>query len=309
MGKIKISPLDNVEVNVGGEFDGHKTANRDIKEGEDIIKYGYPIGHAIRDIKKGEHVHTDNIKTNLSGILEYKYEPQLKGVEKADEKAYFKGYVRDDGSVGIRNEIWIVNTVGCVNKTSELLAREANKLFEGKTDGIFNFVHPFGCSQLGDDQKTTQAILKGLVNHPNAAGVLVLGLGCENNNIPVFKGILGDYNPERIRFMSTQDYDNEVEEGLKLIGELVEYAQKFTRKKCDVSKLVVGLKCGGSDGFSGLTANPLVGQFSDLLISHGGSTILTEVPEMFGAETLLMNRCHDKETFDKTVDLINNFKE
>ncbi len=276
MGKIKISPLDNVEVNVGGEFDGHKTANRDIKEGEDIIKYGYPIGHAIRDIKKGEHVHTDNIKTNLSGILEYKYEPQLKGVEKADEKAYFKGYVRDDGSVGIRNEIWIVNTVGCVNKTSELLAREANKLFEGKTDGIFNFVHPFGCSQLGDDQKTTQAILKGLVNHPNAAGVLVLGLGCENNNIPVFKGILGDYNPERIRFMSTQDYDNEVEEGLKLIGELVEYAQKFTRKK---------------------------------LISHGGSTILTEVPEMFGAETLLMNRCHDKETFDKTVDLINNFKE
>ena len=297
MGKIKISPLDNVEVNVGGEFDGHKTANRDIKEGEDIIKYGYPIGHAIRDIKKGEHVHTDNIKTNLSGILEYKYEPQLKGVEKADEKAYFKGYVRDDGSVGIRNEIWIVNTVGCVNKTSELLAREAN------------FVHPFGCSQLGDDQKTTQAILKGLVNHPNAAGVLVLGLGCENNNIPVFKGILGDYNPERIRFMSTQDYDNEVEEGLKLIGELVEYAQKFTRKKCDVSKLVVGLKCGGSDGFSGLTANPLVGQFSDLLISHGGSTILTEVPEMFGAETLLMNRCHDKETFDKTVDLINNFKE
>ena len=309
MGKIKISPLDNVEVNVGGEFDGHKTANRDIKEGEDIIKYGYPIGHAIRDIKKGEHVHTDNIKTNLSGILEYKYEPQLKGVEKADEKAYFKGYVRDDGSVGIRNEIWIVNTVGCVNKTSELLAREANKLFEGKTDGIFNFVHPFGCSQLGDDQKTTQAILKGLVNHPNAAGVLVLGLGCENNNIPVFKGILGDYNPERIRFMSTQDYDNEIEEGLKLIGELVEYAQKFTRKKCDVSKLVVGLKCGGSDGFSGLTANPLVGQFSDLLISHGGSTILTEVPEMFGAETLLMNRCHDKETFDKTVDLINNFKE
>lgn len=309
MGKIKISPLDNVDVNIGGELDGHKTANQDIKSGQNVIKYGYPIGHAIRDIKKGEHIHTDNIKTNLSGILEYKYEPNFKSIEKAEDKAYFKGYIRDDGSVGIRNEIWIVNTVGCVNKTSEILVREANKLYGGKTDGIFNFVHPFGCSQLGDDQKTTQAILKGMVNHPNAGGVLVLGLGCENNNIPIFKEVLGSYDPERVKFMSTQEHDDEIEEGLKLIGELVEYASKFTRRKCDASKLVVGLKCGGSDGFSGLTANPLVGQFSDLLISYGGSTILTEVPEMFGAETLLMDRCRDKETFDKTVDLINNFKE
>lgn len=309
MSKIKISPLDNVDVNVGGEYNGHKTANRDIKKGENIIKYGYPIGHATEDIAAGEHVHTHNIKTNLSGLLEYKYEPAVKGPQKADEKVYFKGYVRDDGSVGIRNEIWIVNTVGCINKTSEKLAKLANEKYVGKTDGIFNFVHPFGCSQLGDDQKTTQAILKGMVNHPNAAGVLVLGLGCENNNIPVFKEVLGEYNPDRVKFMSTQDYDDEIEEGLKLIGELVEYAQGFTRTKCDISKLVVGLKCGGSDGFSGLTANPLVGQFSDLLIAYGGSTILTEVPEMFGAETLLMNRCRDEETFHKTVDLINNFKE
>ncbi|HIV86305.1 MAG TPA: altronate dehydratase family protein [Candidatus Monoglobus merdigallinarum] len=309
MSKIKISPLDNVDVNVGGEYNGHKTANRDIKKGENIIKYGYPIGHATEDIAAGEHVHTHNIKTNLSGLLEYKYEPAVKGPQKADEKVYFKGYVRDDGSVGIRNEIWIVNTVGCINKTSEKLAKLANEKYAGKTDGIFNFVHPFGCSQLGDDQKTTQAILKGMVNHPNAAGVLVLGLGCENNNIPVFKEVLGEYNPDRVKFMSTQDYDDEIEEGLKLIGELVEYAQGFTRTKCDISKLVVGLKCGGSDGFSGLTANPLVGQFSDLLIAYGGSTILTEVPEMFGAETLLMNRCRDEETFHKTVDLINNFKE
>ena len=309
MRQLQIHPDDNVVVNIGGEYNGHKTAIRDIKAGENIIKYGYPIGHAICDIKKGEHVHTHNIKTNLSGILEYKYEPQLKGETKAEDKMYFDGFVREDGSVGIRNEIWIVNTVGCINMTSKKLAEEANKLYAGRTDGIFNFVHPFGCSQLGEDQATTQHILKGLVNHPNAAGVLVLGLGCENNNIPVFKEVLGDYNPDRVKFMSTQEYDNEIDEGLKLIGELVEYAERFKREKCDASKLVVGLKCGGSDGFSGLTANPLIGRFSDILISHGGSTILTEVPEMFGAETLLMNRCRDKETFDKTVDLINNFKD
>ena len=309
MRQLQIHPDDNVVVNVGGEYNGHKTAIRDVKAGENIIKYGYPIGHAICDIKKGEHVHTHNIKTNLSGILEYKYEPHLKGEMKAEDKMYFDGFVREDGSVGIRNEIWIVNTVGCINMTSKKLAEEANKLYAGRTDGIYNFVHPFGCSQLGDDQATTQQILKGLVNHPNAAGVLVLGLGCENNNIPVFKEVLGDYNPDRVKFMSTQEYDNEIDEGLELIGELVEYAERFKREKCDASKLVVGLKCGGSDGFSGLTANPLIGRFSDILISHGGSTILTEVPEMFGAETLLMNRCRDKETFDKTVDLINNFKD
>jgi altronate hydrolase len=211
--------------------------------------------------------------------------------------------------VGIRNEIWIVNTVGCVNKTSEILAREANKMYGGECGGIFNFVHPFGCSQLGDDQKTTQAVLKGLVNHPNAAGVLVLGLGCENNNIPVFKEVLGAVNENRVKFMSTQDYDDEIEQGLKLIGELVEYSKTFTRQECDVSNLVIGLKCGGSDGFSGLAANPLIGKVSDKLIASGASTILTEVPEMFGAETILMNRCVNKEVFEKTVHLINDFKD
>ena len=309
MGQLKINPLDNVAVNVGGELDGHKVALRDIKKGENIIKYGYPIGHALEDIKQGEHVHTHNIKTNLSGVLDYKYEPHLTPPPVSDEKLTFMGYVREDGTIGIRNEIWIVNTVGCINKTSELLAREANKKFGTRVDGIFNFVHPFGCSQLGDDHKTTQLILKGLVNHPNAGGVLVLGLGCENNNIPAFKEVLGDENPNRVKFMSTQEFDDEVTKGLELIEELVEYAEKFERRPCDISKLVVGLKCGGSDGFSGLTANPLIGQFSDLLISHGGSTILTEVPEMFGAETILMNRAEDEEVFNKVVDLINNFKE
>ncbi|MBQ3461627.1 MAG: UxaA family hydrolase, partial [Clostridia bacterium] len=282
MKTLKINEKDNVAVMLDGELRGHKIALTDIKEGQDIIKYGYSIGHAVCDIKKGEHVHTHNIKTNLSGTVEYTYNP-IHHELPAQPKRTFMGYVRENGSVGIRNEIWIVNTVGCVNKTSEMLAREANIKYGGECDGIFNFVHPFGCSQLGDDQKTTQAVLKGLVNHPNAAGVLVLGLGCENNNIPVFREVLGEINENRVKFMSAQEYEDEIEQGLKLIGELVEYSKQFKRHSCDISELVIGLKCGGSDGFSGLTANPLIGRVSDKLIASGASTILTEVPEMFGA--------------------------
>ncbi len=308
MKRIKINERDNVAVMLDGDLRGHKIALTDIKAGEDVIKYGYPIGHAVVDIKTGEHVHTHNIKTNLSGTLKYTYEPKLGTLKRGDTKT-FMGYVREDGSVGIRNEIWIVNTVGCVNKTSEIIAREAMKRYGSVCDGIYNFVHPFGCSQLGDDQKTTQAVLKGLVNHPNAAGVLVLGLGCENNNTPVFREFLGEVNENRVKFLIAQEHDNEIEAALESIGELVEYSKQFKRQECDLSKLVVGLKCGGSDGFSGLTANPLIGRFSDKLIAAGGSTILTEVPEMFGAETILMNRCRDEATFNKTVHLINDFKE
>lgn len=308
MKQIKINPKDNVAVMLEGDMQGHKVALTDIKKGEDIIKYGYPIGHATEDIKKGDHVHTHNVKTNLSGTLEYTYKPKRNVITKSGKRT-FLGYKRNDGKVGIRNEIWIINTVGCVNKTSEILAREANKLYGDMCDGVFNFVHPFGCSQLGEDQKTTQLILKGLVNHPNAAGVLVLGLGCENNNIPVFKNVLGSWDEKRVKFMSTQDFDDEIKEGLRLIGEMAEYTSKQKRVECDVCDLVVGLKCGGSDGFSGLTANPLIGRFSDKLIGAGGSTILTEVPEMFGAETILMNRCENEEVFNKTVSLINDFKD
>lgn len=308
MKEIKINEKDNVAVQLEGELNGHKVALRDIKKGENVIKYGYPIGHALEDIKAGEHVHTHNIKTNLTGVLEYTYTPRRNEIPKTERRT-FMGYRRKNGRIGIRNEIWIVNTVGCINKTSEILAREANKLYGDKCDGIFNFVHPFGCSQLGDDQKTTQLILKGLVNHPNAAGVLVLGLGCENNNIPLFRTVLGEIDEERVKFMSTQEHDDEIGEGLRLIGELADFAAKQKRVECDASELVVGLKCGGSDGFSGLTANPLIGRFSDKLIGAGGSTILTEVPEMFGAETILMNRCVDESVFNKTVSLINNFKE
>lgn len=301
--------LGNHRVTANEDIDkGHKIAFQDIPAGENIIKYGFPIGHATSDIKTGDYVHTHNIKTNLAGTLEYTYQPQLSEFA-MKEPATFMGYVREDGSVGIRNEIWIVNTVGCVNKTSEVLAREANRMFAGKTDGVFCFVHPYGCSQMGDDQTMTQKILADMVNHPNAAGVLVLGLGCENNNIPEFRKYLTNVNEKRVKFLSTQDVSDEVEKGLELIGELVEYAQTFKREPVPVSKLVVGLKCGGSDAFSGITGNPLLGHFSDMLIAQGGTTILTEVPEMFGAETILMNRCVNEEVFSKTVDLINNFKE
>lgn len=292
-----INKRDNVEVNLS---DGHKYALSDIKCGENIIKYGNPIGHALTDIKKGEHIHTHNMKTNLSESIEYKYEPEYTPNEYTDTDKTFMGYVRENGDVGIRNEIWIVNTVGCVNKISRKLAEKT---------GAYCFEHPFGCSQLGDDQAKTQLILRGLVNHPNAGGVLVLGLGCENNNIDEFKKVLGEYNPDRVKFLNAQDEEDELEKGTELINELKEYAGKFQREPVPVSKLKIGLKCGGSDGFSGITANPLVGRFSDMLISYGGSCVLTEVPEMFGAEHLLMKRCPTKELFDKTVALINNFKD
>jgi len=292
-----INKLDNVEVNVEN---GHKYAVCDIKNGENIIKYGQKIGHAVCDIKKGEHVHTHNIKTNLSGKLEYSYTPDFAETEKIDSDLYFEGYVRENGEVGIRNDVWIVNTVGCVNKIAERLS---------KITGAKYFPHPFGCSQLGDDQLTTQKILAGMVNHPNAAGVLVLGLGCENNNIDVFKKHLGSWDDKRVKFLNAQDFEDEIEEGVKVIRELQAYADTFKREKVHISKLKVGLKCGGSDSFSGITANPLVGRFCDKLTSLGGCCTLTEVPEMFGAEHLLMNRCESKEVFDKTVSLINDFKD
>ncbi len=292
-----IHKSDNVEVNLS---DGHKYALCDIKKGKNIIKYGNPIGHAVCDIKKGEHVHSHNVKTNLSGNLEYTYEPSAVEIpyEKTDKA--FLGYIRENGDVGIRNEIWIINTVGCVNKVSKKLA---------ELTGAKAFEHPFGCSQLGGDHKTTQLILRGLVNHPNAAGVLVLGLGCENNNIDEFKKVLGAYNEKRVKFLNCQDFFDEIEEGVKLICELKKYRDTFKKVPVPISELKLGLKCGGSDGFSGITANPLVGRLSDKLISYGGSCVLTEVPEMFGAEHLLMQRCENKELFEKTVSLINDFKD
>ena len=284
---------------------GHKTALCDIKKDENIIKYGNLIGHALCDIKKGEHVHSHNLKTNLADTLEYTYSPK-QNEAKTSPPQTFMGYRRDDGKAGIRNEIWIIPTVGCVNgiaKQLESMAEAADGI-----DGIYAFTHPFGCSQLGDDQKNTQKILAGLVRHPNAAAVLVLGLGCENNHIAAFKEVLGDYDANRVKFLECQGVSDELAAGMAIIEELTGYARKFVRSEMPTSELIVGLKCGGSDGYSGITANPMVGVFSDLLVAQGGTAILTEVPEMFGAETLLMARCQNQAVFEDTVKLINDFK-
>ena len=292
-----INKLDNVDVNLEN---GHKYALCDIQNGENIIKYGNTIGHAVCDIKCGEHVHTHNMKTNLSDCLEYEFSGDFPPMARLKTDRTFLGYIRENGDVGIRNEVWIINTVGCVNKVAKRLA---------DITGAYHFEHPYGCSQLGDDHNTTAKILAALVHHPNAAGVLVLGLGCENNNIAEFKKAIGEYDARRVRFLNVQDVEDEIAEGVKIIEELKAYRDSFERVEVPISSLRVGLKCGGSDAFSGITANPLVGRFSDKLIAHGGSCLLTEVPEMFGAEHLLMKRATSREVFDKCVDMINGFKE
>ena len=292
-----IHQADNVEVNIKN---GHKYARCPIKSGELVIKYGNCIGHATADIQPGEWVHSHNMSTVLTHTASYTYTPTDLSMPTSTDTLTFTGYVRENGDVGIRNEIWIVVTVGCVNKIAQHLAN---------LTGAYAFTHPYGCSQLGDDHIITQKVLRGLVQHPNCGGVLVLGLGCENNNIDEFRKVLGSYNANRVKFLNCQDVDDEIAEGISLINAVKEYASHFKPAQIPISKLRVGLKCGGSDGYSGITANPLVGRFCDKLVSMGGSCVLTEVPEMFGAEHLLMQRCINREVFQKTVALINNFKD
>lgn len=286
---------------------GHKMAVCEIPAGGEVIKYGYRIGNAKEDIREGAWIHTHNVGTALGDLLEYSYEP-VTVEETRTEDVTFMGFNRPDGKVGVRNEIWVIPTVGCVNNVATAIARQANAFVRGTVEEVIAFPHPYGCSQMGDDQEHTRTILADLINHPNAGGVLVLGLGCENSNIDVLKSYIGDYDENRVKFLVAQESDDEIADAVEIIRGLIDYAAGFEREPISVSRLVVGMKCGGSDGLSGITANPLVGRFSDLLISKGGTTILTEVPEMFGAETILMNRCANEELFHKTVDLINDFK-
>ena len=286
---------------------GHKMAIFDIPEGGEVIKYGYRIGNAKENITEGSWIHTHNVKTALGDLLEYTYNP-TPVEEKKTEDVTFMGFNRPDGKVGVRNEIWVIPTVGCVNNVATAIAKQANAFVKGSVEEVIAFPHPYGCSQMGDDQEHTRKILADLINHPNAGGVLVLGLGCENSNIDVLKPYIGDYDENRVKFLVCQEHEDEIADSVEVIKGLIDYASKFEREPISVSKLVIGMKCGGSDGLSGITANPLVGRFSDLLISKGGTTILTEVPEMFGAETILMNRCANEELFHQTVDLINDFK-
>ena len=296
MDTVRINEKDNVCVDLKN---GHKKAYCNISCGEDVIKYGFPIGVATCDIARGEWVHSHNMKTKLGQILSYEYTPDFEYPASA-EPFDIEAYVRENGDIGIRNDIWIIPTVGCVNSIAKQLADKT---------GALTFSHPYGCSQLGGDMKITQLILKGLINHPNAGGVLVLGLGCENNNITEMKAVLGVWNDSRIKFLNVQDCTDEMAEGTKIIQELKDVASADKRAKVSVSRLKVGLKCGGSDGFSGITANAVVGKVTDKLCSMGASCVLTEVPEMFGAETVLFERCVNEEVFNKGVKLINDFKE
>ena len=290
---------------------GHKILIADTPAGKDIIKYGYPIGHAKVDLKAGDWVNENNLKTNLSGTLSYTYSPVKDTLDIQDEKRTFKGYARKNGDVGVRNEIWIVPTVGCVNGIAEKLAQKLRReTSEEGVDAIYAWHHNYGCSQLSGDHENTRKVLRDIVLHPNAGAVLVIGLGCENNQPDQFETLLGDYDHDRIKFLVTQKVDgDEVEAGMDILRSLYAIAKEDQRTEIPVSKLRIGLKCGGSDGFSGITANPLVGEFSDWLVAQGGTSVLTEVPEMFGAETILMNRCKTPQLFDKTVSMINNFKE
>ena len=326
---IKINPLDSVivclrpiakgeTISIDGKTievkqdtpAGHKILIDDAKQGQDIIKYGYPIGHAMADLKSGEWVNENNLKTNLAGTLNYEYNPVDDALDIPKENRTFNGYVRKNGEVGVRNEIWIVPTVGCVNGIAERLASMLEK--ETGLDGIdavHAWHHNYGCSQLSGDHENTRKVLRDICLHPNAGAVLVLSLGCENNQPDEFMKMLGDYDKDRIKLLITQKVDDEMEAGMTILRELYDLASKDQREAVPVSKLRVGLKCGGSDGFSGITANPLVGEFSDWLVAQGGTSVLTEVPEMFGAETILMNRCRTEELFNQTVSMINNFKE
>ena len=327
---IKINPADNVavaihDVQAGGCFDidgvqivpqtlipaGHKVALKDIAEGEDVVKYGFPIGHLLKSVPQGGLVDHSVLRTNLEGLLEYSYQPDLTEIEPAQTKATFKGYRRADGRAGIRNELWIIPTVGCVNGVAQNIQKLFDKELESypSIEKVVAFPHNYGCSQLGCDHENTRKILADMVHHPNAAGVLVVALGCENNQLGAFRELVGKVDETRVKFMESQKIQgDEVEHGLELVREIAEAAKADAREDIPVSELKVGLKCGGSDGFSGITANPLLGRFSDWIVSQGGTTVLTEVPEMFGAETILMSRCQDEHTFDKTVHLINDFK-
>ena len=319
---IRIHPTDNVAVALhtipaGTVFQGvtaqmeipqgNKMAMAPIQNGDQVVKYGFSIGHATADITPGQWVHTHNMTTNLSGEQTYVYEPAVKFLQPT-EAMTFRGYRRKDGKVGVRNEIWIIPTVGCVNDVAKALARENQDLVQGSIEGLYTFPHPFGCSQTGEDHAQTRKLLAALTRHPNAGAVLVLGLGCENLTQAQFKEELGDFDPQRVKFLVCQDVEDEMAAGRTLLEECAAFAGQFQREELPASELIIGTKCGGSDGLSGITANPAVGRFSDMLVAQGGSTVLTEVPEMFGAEGFLMNRCVNEAVFDKAVEMINGFK-
>lgn len=309
--KDEVIDLEDAKITLLEDINrGHKIAIKNINKGENIVKYGLPIGYALEDIKIGSWVHTHNTKTNLKDLNTYSYTPKFTDRKLDLEDIKVNVYKRKNGDVGVRNELWIVPTVGCVNgiaqRIKEAFLAEVGEL---EIDDINVLTHNYGCSQLGEDHVNTRIILQNTVKHPNAGGVLVLGLGCENNQVAEFERTLGEYDSERVKFLISQDVEDEIEAGKDILLALYNKMKNDKREEASISTINFGLECGGSDGLSGITANPMLGYFSDYIIALGGTTVLTEVPEMFGAETLLMERCKDEETFEKCVHMINDFKE
>src|SRR6476661_3701194 len=233
---------------------GHKVALRDLPAGAEPRKYGFVIGVTTAAVARGESIHSHNLRTHLEGHVEYRYEPVARPAAARGAMPTFRGYRRENGRVGTRNEVWVLNTVGCVNFVAEGIAKISGERFKDAIDGVHAFGHPFGCSQLGDDLKNTQRILAGLMNHPNAGGVLVLGLGCENNQMEALLAQAGDVDRSRLRFFNSQDVMDEREAGLEAVAELVARMKDDKRVESPASDLIIGNKCGGSDGFSGMTA-------------------------------------------------------
>ncbi|HJV42823.1 altronate dehydratase family protein [Caulobacter sp.] len=288
---------------------GHKIAIRAAKAGEDVLKYGWPIGRAVIDIAVGDHVHVHNVATRLEGVEDFTWAPARP--ERRDGGGgdrTFDGYRRKNGRAGTRNEIWVLCTVGCVANTARRIAEKASQRFAGRVDGVYAFPHPFGCSQLGDDLAHTRKLIAALASHPNAGGVLILGLGCENNQLKALLDGAQEIDRDRLKSFTTQMVEDELEDGLAAVEVLVEIAERDQREPIPVSELVVGLKCGGSDGFSGVTANPLVGRIADKVADAGGTPVLTEIPEVFGAEGVLLARAASREVFDQAVGVIDDFK-
>lgn len=325
---VRIHPADNVVVAVqplragtavhadGARLElredvpaGHKVAIRAFDPGEPVVKYGFEIGRTTRSVDPGEWIHSHNLETALQGVVEYRYDPRTTASATGRPVPSFAGYRRKDGRVGTRNEVWVLNTVGCVNHAAERIARIAGDRFAEVVDGVHTFVHPYGCSQLGDDLTNTQRVLAGLLRHPNAGGVLVLGLGCENNQMESLLAMAGDIDRDRLRYFNSQEVGDEIEEGVDAVAELVARMADDRRTERPASELVIGHKCGGSDGFSGISANPVVGRVADRLTAYGGGVLLTEVPEMFGAEQMLMNRAADDAVFGQIVLMVNDFKQ
>lgn len=283
---------------------GHKFALRDISAGEKVIKYGSVIGKAIKDINKGEWVSTHNLKT----LLKPEWKPEWKG-NKAKEvnvsipQKTFWGFKRKNGKVGIRNEIWIIPTVGCINGVLKDFARSVER--PEWIDDVKVLSHPYGCSQLGGDLENTKRILSGLARNPNAGGVMVVGLGCENLQLSYMKEELK--NHPNVSFLMLQAVNDEYEALFKSFSEVAERAYS-ERTECPISSLTIGVKCGGSDSLSGITANPLVGKVSDYITYYGGTVLMSEIPEIFGAEDEIISRIEDEEVFNKFVRAITWFR-